>query len=472
MRQIMEAARSIGVRRAVDVLVCGGGSAGAVAALAAAGEGATVAVVEQHGFLGGANTAAQVNGVGGWQYDLDGQPLIAGLPLALMQRVTELGGDSGSVARLRQPVARPDYGDGGLGCFWIRTNPEATKLALDRLLREAGVYVLLHTGAVQPLLDGRRVGGVFIESKEGREVILAKVVVDCTGDGDIAARAGAPFAIGRPEDGACQPMSLIYTVGAAPVPPLWYGDPERDPETDPLRRHRCRGAIAQARARGEFTRNPNDLFCAATPLDDADPQVRAVNFTRVQRRQAILADDLSAAEVEGREQVAEAVAFMRRYLPGCERAFLVSTAPQIGIRESRRILGEHVLTGAEVQQAADSPDVIARGIYLLDIHHPTAVGQPSTLTLLEAPYSLPYRCLVPRDVDGLLVAGRCISGDHVALASFRVQSHAMALGQAAGTAAALAARRGETPRGLDVALLQQRLLAAGANLGPRFRSHR
>jgi 2-polyprenyl-6-methoxyphenol hydroxylase-like FAD-dependent oxidoreductase len=464
---IHEPGRDLPIRHRVDVVVCGGGAAGAVAALAAAAAGASVAVVDPHGFLGGANTAAQVNGVGGWQFDLDGNPLISGLPLAIMARIARLGGaDAAQVERLRQPVPKPNYRDGGLGCFWIRTSPEHTKLALDEMMREAGVHVLLHASAVAPLLEGPHARGVIIESKSGREAILAKVVVDCTGDGDIAARAGAPFAIGRPEDGACQPMSLIFTVGQAEVPPLWYGPAAQDPETDPLRRGRFAGAIRLARERGEFLINPNDLLCAATPLQENDPAVRAVNFTRIQGRDATDAAALTQAEIEGRLQAHEAVAFMRKYVPGCAGAYLVSTAPQIGIRESRRILGDHVLTGNEVRQGADFDDTIARGIYLLDIHNPTDYGKPSTLVLLDAPYSMPYRCLLPRGIDGLLVAGRCISGDHLALASFRVQSHAMALGQAAGAAAALAARNNQTPRQLDVKLLLQELRRQGANLGP------
>ena len=469
MKELIEPAREVRVRREVDVLICGGGCAGAVAALAAAREGASVALVEQHGFLGGVNTAAQVNGVGGWQFDLDGHPLIAGLPLELMQRITSTMGAPQSVEHLARPVAKPDYRGGGLGCFWVRTSPECSKIVLDRLMREAGVYVLLRASAVMPVMDGKRVIGAFVESKDGRDAVLAKCTVDCTGDGDLAARAGAGFAIGRPEDGACQPMTLIYTVGNAEVPDLWYGAPEEDPETHPLQRNRFEGALKLARERGEFKLNPNDVFCAATPLDSSDSRLRAVNFTRIQQRSSINADDLTQAEMEGREQVLEAIQFMRNYVPGSQQAYLVSTAPQIGIRESRRILGDYVLTVDDVRGAADFDDVVTRGIYLLDIHNPTDYGKPSALILLDAPYSIPYRSLLPRELENLLVAGRCISGDHLALASFRVQSHAMALGQAAGTAAALAAANDTSPRRLDVERLQQRLLAGGVNLGARFR---
>ena len=226
---VEEPARQVPIRADTDVLVCGGGCAGAVAALAAAREGVGVVLVEQHGFLGGANTAAQVNGVGGWQYDLDGQPLVRGLPLEAMERIARIGGaDPELVRRLSEPVDRPDYTNGGLGCFWIRTSPEHVKRALDDLLIEAGVHLLYRASAAYPIVEERRTVGAFIESKSGREAIRANVVVDCTGDGDIAARAGAEFEIGRPEDGACQPMSLIFTVDGAKVPELWYGRPYFD----------------------------------------------------------------------------------------------------------------------------------------------------------------------------------------------------------------------------------------------------
>lgn len=467
MQLISEPARDIPVRDQVDVAVCGGGVSGVIAALAAARCGARTVLIEHHGFLGGVNTAAMVNGIGGWQYDLDGAPLIGGIPLEVVRRIVEAGnGDTVQVDRLAvHRGAPPDYRDGGLGCYWIGTNPEASKWALDRLMEEAGVRVLLHADAVRPIVDGPRVVGVFVESKSGREAILAKAVIDCTGDGDVAARAGAEFAIGRPGDGACQPMTAIYVAGNAAAPRLWYGDPARDPEADPLRRERFAGAVRDARDKGTLFRNPNDLFCAATPLSRADERTHAVNFTRIQGRSAIDVTELSAAESEGRQQVREAIAFQRTYMPGCADAYLVQVAPHIGIRESRRILGDHVLTGEEILAGTHFPDAIARGIYLLDIHNPTEVGRPSMLRMLDRPYSIPYRCLLPRGLDGLLVAGRCISGDATALASYRVQSHAMALGQAAGTAAALAAQRSITPRELPATELRDALRTAGANVG-------
>jgi hypothetical protein len=468
MKTLIEPAREVRVRADVDVIVCGGGSAGAIAALAAARQGARTVLVEQHGFMGGVNTAAMVNGVGGWQYELDGTPLVRSIPLEVIRRVVAEGrGSTDYVDKLAAPLdGPPNYRAGGLGCYWIRTNPEATKFVLDRMMQEAGVTVYLRATAVMPIVDGSTIRGIYMESKSGREAILAKTVVDCTGDGDIAARAGAEFEVGRPGDGLCQPMTMMYTLGNAPPPRLHFGAPEKDPETNPLYRGRFVGAVADARRRGIIKRNPNDLLCAHTQIHGDDRTVGAVNFTRIQRRSAIDVVELTAAEMEGREQVWEALEFHRTYVPGNENAYIAFTAPHIGIRESRRIVGDYYLTGEDVRASRTFDDGIARGIYLLDIHNP-ADGKPSMLQMLDAPYSIPYRCLLPRGLDGLLVAGRCISGDHIALASYRVQSHAMAIGQAAGTAAALAVASRCTPRGLEAREVIQTLRAAGANTGPQ-----
>ncbi len=456
------------VRAEVDVLVCGGGPAGILAAYAATRAGARTMLVERHGFLGGVNTAACVNGMGGWQYDLDGRPLLAGLTMEIMRGIAAVGGvDPEQVQRLSQPRENgPDYRDGGLGCYWIGTHAEYVKAATEEMLEKAGTKLIYHALACTPILEGESVRGVFVESKSGREAILADIVVDCTGDGDIAARAGADFALGRPGDKATQPMSTIYFVGNSKVAALNYNLTEEEDKADPLVRNRYEGAIRLARERGDITLNPNDVFCSADSVDKRHPDaVRQVNFTRIQKRSSIDALDLTQAEIEGRRQVFEAIKFQRKYMPGCEDAFLISTPAQIGIRESRRILGNYVLTGDDVLNGADFDDTVMRGIYLMDIHNPSEIGKPSVLKMLDQPYSIPYRCLVPHEVNGLLVAGRCISGDHTALASYRIQSHCMALGEAAGTAAALCSETDTEPRALDIGQLRQALLNNGVNLG-------
>lgn len=460
-RTITELARAVPVRDEVDVLVCGGGVAGIAAALAAARAGARTTLVEHQGFAGGTLTAAGVNGVGGYQFDLDGRPLISGIPVEIMRRLAEAdGANPAAVANITRTLSAGPVPGLGLNVYWVQTHPEKAKGVFDDMLIEAGVTLLYHMDAVMPVTDGARVCGAFVESKSGREAILARVVVDCTGDGDIAARAGAPFALGRPADGACQPMTAIFTVAD------WGARAHHEAmKADPLAAGRYQGYIARARAAGEIALNPNDIFCAATYLNDNESRAASVNFTRIQGLSALDAVDLSRAEVLGRRQVAEALRFMRTTMAGGAQCSLLSVAARIGIRESRRVMGDYVLSGRDVQGAARFPDAIARGIYTLDIHNPTEVGKPSVLVELEKPYDIPYRCLLPRGIEGLLVAGRCISGDHIALSSYRIQSHCMALGQAAGAAAALAVAGKIDPRGLDTGLLRQALSDAGANVG-------
>ncbi len=464
---VHEAAREVSVREQVDVVVCGGGPAGVGAAIAAARMGMTVTLVESFGFLGGMITAAGVNGIGGWQHDLDGRPLVQGIAMDIMRKLARIGGVSeADVERVFTPVdRRPTYREGSLGCYWLDTNPEYMKIALDEMMEQEGVKVILHANAVMPVMDGNAVRGIFIESKSGRQAILAKITIDCTGDGDIAARAGAEFDIGRPEDGACQPMTMIFTVGNADIPPMSQKLSEDKSHLEPLVRNRYEGAVRLARERGEIVLNPNDIFCAATPLDRRYRHVRSVNFTRIQKMDATNVDDLTKAEILGRKQVLEAVSFMRKYVLGCDEAFLISMPATIGIRESRRIKGEYTLTGDDIQNGARFDDCILRAIYLIDIHNPTDVGKPSTLKMLDQPYDIPYRCLVPQGIENLLVAGRCISGDIVALSSFRIQSHCIGLGEAAGTAAALAISMDRTPRQLDASKLREILTRNGANVG-------
>ena len=455
------------VRAEVDVLVCGGGPAGCAAALGAAQNGAKVMLVEYYGFLGGIPTAAGINGIGTWFHDRDGRVLIDGIPRKIITAAARKSGRSEpQLAELFTAKKEcPDYRS-AFGGHWINVNPEMLKIALDELMAEAGVVLLLQTQVVRPLMNGKCLKGVVVESKSGREAILAKVVIDATGDGDIAARAGAKYAAGRPEDGKCQPMSQLFLLGNANFPDLYYGFDDCDPEPDPLIRNRFREAVRQARRNGTIRENPNDILCAATPLYAADPLIRTVNFTRIQNCSATQADELSAAFLAGRRQVVEALNFIHRYVPGAGEAELLAIYPAIGVRESRRIIGDYVLSAEDIIAGKDFPDAIARGIYLLDLHNIDEVGAPSRLTRLEQPYSIPYRSLLPEGLDGILTAGRCISGDHLALSSYRIVSHCMATGEAAGTAAALSAAAGIPPRTLCPEQLRQTLAARGANPGP------
>jgi len=446
-----------------DVLVVGGGPAGIAAAAAAAREGADVLLAEAYGFLGGMATAGGVSAVGGWRFDEAGKPLIAGVAAELFCLLADIGGATPSrtypLFCQRDEAALRDL-EYSIGSYWLRIHPEYLKVAAERLLLKAGVRLLYHARLLRPLMDGATIAGAELLTKSGVLSVRAAAVVDATGDGDVAAFAGAPFDIGD-QDGVFQPMSMMFTVTNARM--------ERGLATDipwkaAVQGNRWRDAVALARQQGDIVRNPNDIVCSFPWLREEAPGTRNVNFTRVQRRDATDAFALTEAEIEGRAQVLEAIDFLRKYVVGMEDISLCAIAPQIGVRESRRIRGEYTLSGGDVQGARRFDDCIARGSYTLDIHNGREAGAPSVLEVLERSYDIPYRCLVPLAVDGLLVAGRCISGDPVALSSYRIMSHCMATGEAAGTAAALAIQAGRTPRALDPRALRKALAARGANI--------
>ena len=433
-RTIEEPRREIEVRDDVDIVVCGGGSAGMAAALAAARAGMKVILVERHGFLGGAATAAGVNGLGGWHYDVDGKPLIRGIPMEIMRR---LAGNGGAIREWVNRLNKPEISREGLpyifygiGCYWIHTHPEHMKLAMDEMMQEANVGLLYHCLAVLPIMEGKDVRGVIVESKSGRQAILAKVVVDCTGDGDVAARAGATVEKGDEQIGRNR---HFLGIGMTDI-------------------------TALARKRGEWDIPRERISFISTMRDDEV----AVNMTRVPDVDAVDSLSLSAAELTARAQINQVVSLLRKYVPGFERARLNASSPKIGIRETRRIIGDYVLTGEDVLEGRRFADEVLLAGYFVDIHHPDREG--CTNIKPKGAYGIPYRCLVPLGVDNLLVAGRCLSAIHEGQAAARVMVTCMAMGEAAGCAAAMACQQNVTPRELNVGQLRERLIEQGAVL--------
>lgn len=439
----------IPLRREVDVLVAGGGSAGMCAAIAAARTGANTLLVEANGFLGGTATAGLMVEFG--PMGNQRERIVGGIPHELVHRLIDLG------AAIQTPEERHN----------TTFDPEYLKLLGDRMTREAGVRLRYHTQIIGVHHEGMRVAEVIVASKSGLERIPAKVFVDCTGDADVSAWAGAPFEKGRPKDGLMQPVSLEFLVGGIQVEP--FEEFRRAPKTEPWE------VIERARAAGDFPIEIGRFSSyGAIPrygkLARDGEGVYFVNASRVHNIDGTNVEDLTRAEVIGREQVHALVAFMRRYLPGCQGAYLESSGAYIGVRETRRVLGEYVLTADDIVGTARFPDVVARACNQIDVHDPD--GRSFHLVQLKPgeSYDIPYRCLVARNVANLLVAGRCISTTHEANGSIRVMVVTMPVGEAAGTAAALVAQRGVPARELDVALLQATLLAHGVDLGREART--
>ncbi|HEX2238157.1 MAG TPA: FAD-dependent oxidoreductase [Gammaproteobacteria bacterium] len=441
-----------------DVLVVGGGPAGLGAAVGAAEAGARVVLAERYGFLGGNATAALVmplmsfhtQRAGLQQAGITsllpddhgpGHSVIGGVLRDVLERLVKAGG-----------AIAPSLETG----YVVPFDPEIFKCVSLDLLDESGVEFLFHALATEVLTDAT---GVVFETKSGSIAIKAHTIVDCTGDGDIAARAGAKYEIGRESDGLVQPMTLYFRMVefqraafeayVKQHPEQWRGV------------YGLWDLIKQAEEAGELNLAREDILFFATPHEHEV----AVNSTRVTKVLGIDVWDLSYAEWESRRQMRQIAAFFRRYVPGFERTYIAQSGVNIGVRETRRIVGEYRLTAEDLLRARKFDDVIARGSYPVDIHNPE--GKGTTLKRLppgEA-YDVPLRALIPKGIEHLIVAGRCISGTHEAHSSYRVMPISMATGHAAGVCAALAAKSGKSPRDIPAVEVQQELVRQGANIG-------
>lgn len=460
------------VRSEVDVIVCGGGTAGAVAAIAAARTGARTLLVEQYGSVGGmASTGMSFLGVS----DGAGRRALGGIGGELLERLAASG------------AAFEDRPDAQVGSVTV-ADPVALQQTLLEMLLEAGVAFLFHAFCVDAVTEGPRVRGVVVADKAGLELALARAVVDATGDADVAARAGARVVMGRADDRLMQPVTRIFRVTGVDVeamlaylrahpeemdlPERWDGGAAytaRDLATASVVMDAFPTLVAEARRAGELTVPRDRIGIETGPV----PGVVTINATRVHDADGTDPDALSRAEVETQRQMFEVLRFLRRRVPGFREARLLDSAYQVGVRETRHVVGDYVLTLEDVLAGRDFPDVVARGAYPLDLHdvRPGARvlgsrvgGAGVTLRRLERSYAIPLRCLMPAGLDGLVVSGRAISASHEAAGSVRGQAVCMATGHAAGTVAALAAREGTSPREVPVEAVQAALRAQRAVL--------
>ncbi|MHC4712697.1 MAG: FAD-dependent oxidoreductase [Planctomycetota bacterium] len=421
-----EEAQEIPVRAEVDVLVAGGGPGGLGAAVAAARAGAHPLVIEAQGCLGGQATAALVvTWSDSWRGGLYGE---------ICDRLRE----KGAITRERS---------GG-------TDVETVKRLFDEMIVEAGAHVLFNATAVAPIVEDGAVKGAIIESKSGREAVLAKRVIDATGDADLAARAGCPFEKGRTGDGSLQPCSLMFRMGGVDkgraLEVHSFEDNVALPNggaQDLAKLYSERGDLP------EFVRHTLVYFCPA-----ADQVM--INMTNIAGVDATKVADVSRAYLTLRKQIPAIARFLRAEMPGFEKAFVLDSGWLLGVRETRRIVGSYQLTKEDVIEGRRFEDGIGQAFFAVDIHDVKG-DRGTTVEKPRRHYEIPYRCLIPTDVENLLVAGRPISATHEAHASLRVIPICIGIGQAAGTAAAVSIEERKTPRKLDGAALKKKLKSLG-----------
>ena len=414
---------------AYDVVVAGGGPGGTAAATAAARLGARVLLIERESALGGMATTGLVHPF--MQYHAGQVQLSAGVFQEIIDRLAARGAMRG----------RRIFDD------------EAMKIVLDEMTAEAGVKVLLGAFVADAATLGSRIHSVTVVSKSGIEQVRGKYFIDATGDGDLSFRAGAPVEVGRPADGLCQPMTLCFRMAGVAVD-------LHDESAFRALREELNAVFTRAKEEGRIDQPRQDVLVFQT----VRPEVLHFNTTRIVGKSAVDAGELTAAEIEGRRQAWELADLFRAEVPAMRDAWLSKTASRIGIRESRRVIGHYVMTEHDILTARKFPDGVARANYCIDIHNPAGEGT----VIREVPpgdwYDIPYRSLLPRTLENLLVASRCISATHEAHSAVRVMATVATIGQAAGTAAALALQDERPPSEVDVEALRRQLLADGASL--------
>ena len=424
--------RELEVRGGYDVLVAGSGPAGICAAVAAAREGAKVALVERYGVVGGNLTAGYVG------------PILGMVSKGTMRD---------EIVSLLGVPENDMIGETGRAHDF-----ERAKMVLAQFVNHPNIDVYLQTVVTDVIKEGNAVKGLVVTAGEGQFALMGAVTVDATGDGLVSYLAGAETEKGR-DDGLMQPVTLEFTIAGVDENQgvICIGDVDDVKLGDERFLDYCkRLAIA-----GEIP----EKIAAVRLHPVVYPGYRQVNTTQVNGVDMTRVEHIFKADLELREQIYTLLDFFHKHLPGYENCRVISSGTTTGVRETRRVIGDYVITAEELAAGCRFDDVIVhRAEFIVDIHNPAGSGQAEEHIQYCDPYDLPYRCFTPKGIENLYTAGRCISGTHRAHASYRVMSICMAMGEAVGTAAAMCAAQGVTPRQLDVKKLQNCLTDKGIEL--------
>lgn len=423
---------SVKIAGEYDVIVAGAGPAGICAAVAAARMGARVALVERYGVVGGNLTVGYVG------------PVLGMVGKGTMRdeicSILEIG-DNDMIGRTGKAH---DF--------------EKAKLALAEFVDHPGIDVFLQSSVFATVKDGNRVTGLLLATNEGQQAVMAPVTIDCTGDAAVSALAGAKIEKGR-EDGLMQPVTLEFTIDNIDETRgvICIGDVDDVMLGDERFLDFCK------RCADEGKLPPNLAAVRLHPV--VRKGLRQVNTTQVNKVDITKVNEIFPADLELRRQIKDLTEFLRNNLPGYEECRVIGSGATTGVRESRRVIGDYVLTAEDMVAGRKFSDVAVHNAeFIVDIHNPDGAGQAEEKIQYVTPYDIPYRCFLPEGIEGLMTAGRCISGTHRAHASYRVMSICMAMGEAAGTAAALAVKSNMTPRELPVGKLQEALIEKGVEL--------
>ncbi|MDA3959104.1 FAD-dependent oxidoreductase [Oceanispirochaeta sp.] len=436
MKTIKEPAREIPVKYETDVLVIGGGPAGFAAAVSCGRQGLKTLLIEKTGTIGGVATSGLMSH---WTGNTEG-PLYEELLNRASTASKDVNYFDDKVLKAEQII-----------------DPENTKLVMLKMLIEAGVTLRLYSFAADVLMDGNRVTGAILENKSGRSAALAKIIIDCSGDGDIAAKAGVDFHMGRESDGMMQPVTIMFKVAGVNEETAVYPGEFEDDFDVPAGKLQQLGRLHLKEPIGHVLIYPGSV-----------PGVATVNMTNSQGIDGTKSSDLTRAEVECRSQIPEIITFLKRFVPGYENCYLIATSSVIGVRETRHFKGLYTITEEDIEEAKVFDDwIVTRAFFNFDIHGMSGPGlDPSgaqkSFRQTEK-YSIPLGCFIPEKVDGLFLAGRNISGTHKAHSNYRVMPICVNMGQGVAAAASVCLKNGHQPRELDYKDVQTILKEQGVH---------